>query len=71
MLNIELMSKTRTPSVNEYYYKPKQSPAFNDLLYREKALEQLKKTFPEPMIEQYFECIFTIIIITVSISNNT
>jgi len=56
LLSLELFSKTSTPSINEYYYKPKESPAFNNLLYKEDALKKLTLTFPEPMIQPYYEC---------------
>jgi hypothetical protein len=49
MLVIELLSDNRLPSINKFQYKPNESPAFNDVLYRPKALENLKETFPEPM----------------------
>jgi hypothetical protein len=56
MLVMELLSNNRLPSINKYYYKPKVSPAFNDALFREKALGSLRDTFPEPMTEKYYEC---------------
>jgi hypothetical protein len=56
MLVIELLSNNRLPSMNKYFYKPKESPAFNDNFYREKALSNLRDTFPEPVNEKYFEC---------------
>jgi len=50
------MSQNRLPAVNKFQYKPKESPAFNDLLNRKTALENLKSTYPEPMHEKYYQC---------------
>ena len=56
MLVIELLSNNRLPSINKYFYKPKESPAFNDNLYREAALSNLRDSFPEPINEKYWQC---------------
>jgi len=56
MLVLELLSDTSNPTVNYFQYKPKQSPAYNDLLYQQYALGFLKKTLPTPLVEKYFEC---------------
>ena len=67
MLVLELMSDNRLPSINKYQYKPNDSPAFNNILYREHALKALKESFPEPMAEKVIIPIIIIIIIIIII----
>ena len=60
MFNFHLRDKVKTPSMNIYDYRSKESPSYRNVLVDESVLEKLINNVPTQFIEIFYQCVSTV-----------